>query len=322
MVRRQQTNVAAPDAKWGSVRFAIGPERKGPELFLIGIQNLVRNLNVFGLSSTRKENQMKLPGMTVRLEAMLILLGLLLLSSSLLTGCSKSLPDDGASATVKRFDNLRGVRYCEVFLIGGNPITKDLQAAFYNTTDLNNSANPLDTCPATIWDKLDAEALKKQYDVLGVFKNGPRGWAMDWIELPTGTVKTFDDLQARWMGQVQLPKDVDLHKKGSSAYKPTVVARKSEMTFQKGKPVFIIDDADGMPWVMQAFSQIVDPNLTYEDLQTLDKKLNLPAGWKYRTKVLDQDLTIKAVNGHARIVQDDLENTYDACFDTACSYKP
>jgi len=28
------------------------------------------------------------------------------------------------------------------------------------------------------------------------------------------------------------------------------------------------------------------------------------------------------IDGHARIVQDDLENTYDACFDTACSYKP
>jgi hypothetical protein len=77
-----------------------------------------------------------------------------------------------------------------------------------------------------------------------------------------------------------------------------------------------------MLWVMQAYSNIVDSNLTYEELQTLDKKLQPPTGWKYRVKVLDQDLMIQAVNGHARIVQDDLENTYDACFGTACSYKP
>lgn len=135
-------------------------------------------------------------------------------------------------------------------------------------------------------------------------------------------MRTFEGLQARWMGEVQLPKGVNLHKKGSSAYKPTTVARKSQMGFAKGQPVFILESPDGMPWVMQAYSQIVDPNLTYAVLQTLDTKLKLAPGWKYRVKVLDQDLTIRAVNGHARIVQDDLENTYDASFETACSYKP
>ena len=88
------------------------------------------------------------------------------------------------------------------------------------------------------------------------------------------------------------------------------------------KAVFILEDRDGMPWVMQAYSLIVDPDLTYEGLQTLGKKFKLPPGWKYRVKILDQDLTIRAVNGHARIVQDDLENTHDACFETACTTKP
>ena len=124
------------------------------------------------------------------------------------------------------------------------------------------------------------------------------------------------------MGEVQLPKGVKLDEKGSSAYKPTTVARKSRMGFAKGQPVFILESPDGMPWVVQAYSLIVDPNLMYADLQTLDTKLKLAAGWKYRVKVLDQDLTIRAVYGMARIVQDDLENTYDACFETACSYKP
>jgi hypothetical protein len=132
-------------------------------------------------------------------------------------------------------------------------------------------------------------------------------------------MRTFEGLQARWMGVVQLPKDVELHKKGSSAYKPTTVARKSQMGFAKGQPVFMLESPDGMPWVMQAYSNIVDPNLTSADLQTLGTKLKLAPGWKHRVKSLDQDLTIRAVNGLARIVQDDLENTYDACFDTACS---
>ena len=55
-------------------------------------------------------------------------------------------------------------------------------------------------------------------------------------------------------------------------------------------------------------------------------KLKLPPGWKYRVKVLDQDLTIKAVNGVAHITQDDLQNAYDACFQEggqkACTIQP
>jgi hypothetical protein len=64
---------------------------------------------------------------------------------------------------------------------------------------------------------------------------------------------------------------------------------------------------------MQAYSLIVDPDQTYDSLKDLGSKLKLPAGWKFRVKVLDQDLTIRAVDGIAHIVQDDLENTYDLC---------
>lgn len=230
-------------------------------------------------------------------------------------------PDYAAKAAVKRFSGLRGIQYCEVFLITVDPANDSLAADFFNTTGLNNS-NPKDTCPAAMWAKVNPEQLKEKHKVLGVFKNGPRGWVMDWIELPAGEVQTFDGLHARWMGHVELPKGVELGKKGSTAYKPTQVHRKSTMTFEKGKPVFILDDPEGTPWVMQAFSKIVDPNLTYEQLADLATKLKPPAGWKYRVAKLDRDLTIRAVNGVAHIVQDELENTYDQCFSTACTYKP
>ena len=54
-----------------------------------------------------------------------------------------------------------------------------------------------------MWAKVDPEVLKKQYDVLGVFRNGPRFWMYDWIELPVGAQRDFngvarivqDDLQ-------------------------------------------------------------------------------------------------------------------------------
>jgi len=72
---------------------------------------------------------------------------------------------------------------------------------------------------------------------------------------------------------------------------------------------------------MQAYSLMVDPDQTYDSLKELGNKLKLPAGWKFRVNVLDQDLTIRAVDGIARIVQDDLENTYVLCGGSS-NYKP
>ena len=250
--------------------------------------------------------------------------GTAIIATVFLSGCAKPVPDDGRDTKMMRFDNLNNYRYCEVFLIGGNPITKDLSAAFYNTTDRNNGAVTRDSCSDELWAKVVKEALKKQYNVLGVYKNGPRFWLYDWLELPVGAERDFNGLKARWMGQVKLPKGFG--KKGATQYITTTVSRKSKQGYKKGQTVFILDDPDGTSWVMQAYSRIVDPELSYEDLKTLDKQLDLPEGWKFRTKILDEDLGISAINGTARVTQDNLDNTYNACFEAEgqknCTHKP
>jgi len=87
------------------------------------------------------------------------------------------------------------------------------------------------------------------------------------------------------------------------------------MTFEKGKPVFILDDPQGTPWVMQAFWDIVDSNLTNDQWEKLGDTLKPAPGWESRVANLDRELTIKAINGVARIVQDEIEDTYDQCFE-------
>ena len=145
---------------------------------------------------------------------------------------------------------------------------------------------------------------------------------MDSMHLPVAPdIHNLSELDSRWYMKVELPKGIRPGS-GSVSYKTVNAVRNSTMTFDKGKPVYILDDPTGTTWVMQAYSMIVDPKLTYDDLPNLGSKLKLPPGWKYRTKVLDQDLTIRAVNGVAHITQDELQNTYDACFETACTFKP
>lgn len=180
----------------------------------------------------------------------------------------------------------------------------------------------MNTCPADLWDGVTVNSLESGYDVVAAYKNGPRGWTMDTITIPVGPVVTFDGVQTRWMGEGKFPKGMSLKDTHLTPYQPLKSHRKSTMTFKKGKPVFILEDAEGTPWVMQAFGQIVDPSITYDSLKNLGSKLKLAEGWNYRMKMLEKDLVVSTPQGYNWIVQDNLQNTYDACKEGACNYLP
>ena len=121
-----------------------------------------------------------------------------------------------------------------------------------------------DDCPAEIWSKVDAETLKDQFHVLGVFKNGRRA-----LDVQTGSKRrserdvrqNLSGLQVRSINYVQLPPN--MFQQGSTFYKPTTVERKwARQGYAKGQTVFILDDPQGTPWVMQAYSLIVDPPIS------------------------------------------------------------
>jgi hypothetical protein len=46
-----------------------------------------------------------------------------------------------------------------------------------------------------------------------------------------------------------------------------------------------------------------------KDLPTLEQQLKMPDGWTYKSRVLDQDLSLVA-NGIAYVLQDNLFNSY------------
>jgi hypothetical protein len=139
-----------------------------------------------------------------------------------------------------------------------------------------------------------------QYCEVWLFHKTPQGGTMDHITLPVGSVIQFNGLKTRWMGQGELPPGVEL-KPGEATYKAVQSHRKSSMTFERGKPVFILDDPDGVAWVMQSYSGIADRTLTYDSLKDLGGKLKTPDGWKYRVVTLDKDLVISTPGGFAWI---------------------
>src|SRR5215470_16771183 len=130
---------------------------------------------------------------------------------------SAKLPHDDTGAALMRFDHIRGQRYTEIFLIGGHAIIHDINAGIYNTIGLNDPDGTGDTTPQAVLDQVDLDALTKQYDVLGAFKNGPRLWTLDWAEVMVGEERDFMGLKARWVMWLDVPKEFRKHE--SVAYK-------------------------------------------------------------------------------------------------------
>jgi len=61
---------------------------------------------------------------------------------------------------------------------------------------------------------------------------------------------------------------------------------------------------------MQALCIGVDPSITEAALPTLGSRLSLPAGWSYRTRILDEELVVDTTATVATVLQDEFENSY------------
>ena len=250
---------------------------------------------------------------------MVKLLGVLVVVGSVLAGCA-TLPQDDAGAKLMRFEGVSGNRYTEIFLIGGNAITGNLIGGVYNTTGLNSPDGKGDSTPQAILDKVDINALKKEYDVLKVYKNGPRLWTLDWVEVMVAKERDFNGLKARWVMWLNVPKEMRTGE--SVAYKHIVGKRDTQLGINKSSRVYILDDPEGNAWVMKSASLIKDPNQTYESLKDLGSRLNPAPGWTFRTVILEKDLVLTPDNGNVMITQDELGNTYDRVGGAFSNYKP
>lgn len=233
------------------------------------------------------------------------------------------LPDDSKNVQLKHFESLRAVQYTEIFLIAGNPVSEDLRANVYNTIGLNGyTETNKDSSPNALVTKVNPEALKKQYEVLGVHVNGPKLWMLDWIDVPVGTERDFSGLMARWVGLLDL-KGMNLKDPSSLSYRTTSIERKTKFGYLKGRPAFLIDDASGNTWIMKGMNLGLHPTQSYETAKDLGSRMKqLPPGWKFRVAELPEDLVLIPATGIAEIMPDEFFNVYDRTGPGYSNYKP
>jgi hypothetical protein len=221
-----------------------------------------------------------------------------------------ALPDDCAGAEHRRFDDLRGYRYEEIDLLAKDPLKKILYVSVYNTTGLNGGDDSRDSAPASLAQKLDPKKIAKQYQALLARISPPYYWTVDWVADRVGAVRSFDGLNAEWMGNSQAPSVAVSPKPASLAYRTTLEARSAVEGFKKGAEVYLLDDPTGRTWVMVAYTNKERSDLAIDKLDTLGDLLKLPQGWKFRTATLAKELILEPKAGFAGIIQDDEGNLY------------
>jgi hypothetical protein len=264
---------------------------------------------------------MKYVGKKVRTKAVLETLGLLFVVGILFAGCAAQPKDDTQLSEVK-FDKLMGSRYTEILLVFGNGVTKNFTAGVYNTLGLNGSspAGGGDSSPAAILDKIDMNKVKEDNDALSTVKNGPRLWTVDHVGVKAGKERDFQGLNARWVMWFPIPDEIREGK--DLSYSIMSANRDTSMSIDKGSRVYILDDPQGTSFVMKSASLIKDPNQKFEALKDLGPRLKLPAGWKFRTLILEQNLVFMTDHGNTNITQDDMGNTYDRVGGPYSNFKP
>ena len=158
-----------------------------------------------------------------------------------------------------------------------------------------------------MWKTLDAEAIARENGAAAALLNGPRYWLMSRIGK-----KAAGPQPTRSFGGIDMIEQatVSLSSNNPQPYSVNKVDRKAVFTFDAGRPVFELVDPDGQRWVMQTWSQVVDPNLTLDDLAGLATRLIPPPGWRYETRTLAEPLTVDTTATVAHVLQDELTNSY------------
>ena len=224
------------------------------------------------------------------------LAGLILVAS----GASAEAETSGLIIKGNVIEGVRNARYCEII-----PIVRDrfhLVATVYNTLGLND-------CPADVWAAITEDSMKKPFGAITVLLNGPRYFLMDSITAK-GATKAGKKIEAGGLSLTERASiDLGLFDMLHRSYRETTIDRDTLYLFKAGSPVFMFEAPDSSRYVMQAYAQIVDKTLSYNDLPALSARLKLPSGWRYTTMVPEKDL-VAGAEGKATVVQDDLENTY------------
>jgi hypothetical protein len=189
-------------------------------------------------------------------------------------------------------------RYCEIFAVSP-ATTAGFPVKIYNTIGLND-------CPAEIWDALDFQAIASSEGVFVAAPNGPRRWVVDAVVgSRPGPARDLGGLMMREVAQLTATS------LSPPPFTLTTIKRDNSWVFRKGRTIREMISPTGRRFVMQAYTNTVDPGLNLKTINSTGSNplAAMPPGWKFRTRKLRRKLVVTA-DGEAKIVRDGLRSVY------------
>jgi hypothetical protein len=232
--------------------------------------------------------------------------------------------NDGDGAKSERFNNMHQTRFIEIFLAHRDTETGELVAECYNSMFTSKGIpEDRDTAPQAQVEGLDFETMKAELGILGASLNGPKLWLTDWTEINVGQERDFNGIGAAWCAQLNMGDNTGGVSE-TTPYAPTTIARKSGLGWNQGTTVLLLDDAEGNTWIMKGFQQGLNPQYTYQEFAAAGGSnfKQLPTGWSFRIKTLEQDLIEVPEGGVATIMADEFFNVYDKTGPGMSNYQP
>lgn len=210
--------------------------------------------------------------------------------------------------------NWRGAPFYEVLFMNRVPGGPAGVGHYFNSIG-NKFEASADVMDARFRD-LNAEALKREYGSDGIFFNGPRRFVANGV---TGIayndcgLRVMNNIPFYLFGTFEVPNLEAFISGAPPPYRPLVSRRTNTFIFNAGEQVHELITPEGQVYTMFSLSLKVDPNNTIENLPTLGQRLTLPAGWRYRVRTLDRDLTLSSnydANPPNTVVLDQFEGNY------------
>lgn len=213
------------------------------------------------------------------------------------TTTTTTVADEPAGQLADQF----GTRYCEVLTVKLG--AESTVAEVWGTQGLND-------CPQAGFAAIDVRSVAAAHKATVAMLNGPRYWVLDDIVANSVTgsrkVDRFGGVQMRSIATVDLGPGVP----DRTPYRDVSVNRDTEFSFDAGRRIYELTAPDGSVYVMQSYSNQIDPQLTIDSLADLGARLKLPAGWTFTSRVLDEQLVVEDIDGVATVIQDELQNSY------------
>ncbi len=220
--------------------------------------------------------------------------------------------------------------------VGGGPAFNNRTCELILVKDFNPPNNGevwgtsgLNGCPQEEWDALDLEALAVEFNVVEIRPNGPFYPVADNLVDnsvlngkqssqpsngdPTGggpsqiEIRNYGGVEMRLLATSSVN---DGPAEESERFGASITFRTNTWIYAPGRRIFELQDPEGKRYVMQTRSNQIDPDLSYEDLETLGDRLTPPEGWTYRSYVTEQQFLVPTDNGEATVLEDNFLNTY------------